>query len=687
MTDIHKDNQEVLNSLKASQTTSSNPLYAIEDNRIVWMRSPDTKTVLCNFTAKITSEEVRDDGARKEIVFVIDGKTHDGKTLPPAICPSNQYASMSWINAEWGTRAIIYAGQAIKDHLRVAILSLSGEVARRTIYAHFGWRKISDKWVFLHASGAIGALGSDSTVHIAHTDGKLSSYSLPDPPEGVELIGAINASLSMLELAPDKISVPLLAAIYRAPLGESSPSDFSLFLSGPSGSKKSEKTAMAQAHFGREFERKNLPGNWASTANALERQSFLAKDVIYTIDDFAPTGTAVDVNRLHKDAERILRGQGNKAGRERLTSDVKARPQYYPRGIIISSGEDIPRGSSIRARTLILELNRESVNEQRLTGIQGHAAAGTLAKSMSGYIQWLAPKIESLKKVIPERQAQMRNEVDLGLSHARTPDIIISLRVGLEHFLQYAYEKGAIDTQKKEELLRRCWKALKDAGGAQMEYQSGEDPTSKFLELLAAAIVSGKAHLAHAKNGGVPPDQERWGWHPQGNVIRSPNGESEPESWQAKGDKVGWIDGDELLLHPGAAYSVAQKVARDQNDSIPISPNTLWKRLVQKGIASKNDPKKNVSKRTVEGNRQSVLVIPDKEVIYGVKIGEVGEVGSDPSKIKPSRPQNLPLESGGSENWGQKIGTENRNGRACDPSAPTSPKNTTHKTQIYGGIQ
>jgi hypothetical protein len=108
--------------------------------------------------------------------------------------------------------------------------------------------------------------------------------------------------------------MPLFAAVYRAPLGEMVPVDLSVFLAGPTGTQKTELTAMAQAHYGAAFNGRRLPANWSSTENALEKQSFAAKDAIFTVDDFAPAGTSNDVARLHRVADRLLRAQGNRSG-------------------------------------------------------------------------------------------------------------------------------------------------------------------------------------------------------------------------------------------------------------------------------------------------------------------------------------------------------------------------------------
>jgi hypothetical protein len=91
--------------------------------------------------------------------------------------------------------------------------------------------------------------------------------------------------LGFLEVAPDRITMPLLAAVYRAPFGGA---DFSLFLTVRAGTFKTALAALCQQHFGANLDANRLPGHFASTVNALEQLAFHGKDALIVIDDFAP---------------------------------------------------------------------------------------------------------------------------------------------------------------------------------------------------------------------------------------------------------------------------------------------------------------------------------------------------------------------------------------------------------------
>ena len=136
---------------------------------------------------------------------------------------------------------------------------LGGDLPTRRVYAHTGWVMIGEEWAYLHAGGAIGPEGPSAGVGVSLGDGRLGGYVLPDPPEGEDLERAVEASLRFLKVAPLTIAFPLFAAIYRAPLSEAVPVDFSEYLVGPTGSQKTELTAIVQSHYGAAFSGRSCP--------------------------------------------------------------------------------------------------------------------------------------------------------------------------------------------------------------------------------------------------------------------------------------------------------------------------------------------------------------------------------------------------------------------------------------------
>jgi hypothetical protein len=463
---------------------------------------------------------------------------------------------MRWPIEQWGTRAVVLAGASTADHLRTALQLLSGDVPRRTTYGHTGWREIDGQWVYLHATGAIGADGSAPGVSVALPDA-LAGYVLPDPPSGRALTDAMRASLRVLDVAPDRVTVRLLGAAYRAVLASC---DSALDLAGPTGQGKTELAALCQQHFGAGMIARHLPGSWASTGNALEGMAFAAKDALFVVDDFAPGGSASDVARMHREADRLLRAQGNRAGRGRCRTDGTVRPARPPRGIILSTGEDVPRGQSLRARLLVLELAPGELDWARLTVCQGDAAAGLYAQALAGYLRWLAQRYPAVRDGLRAETAELRERAHADGMHRRTPGIVADLAAGWRWWLDFSLAAGAIEQAERDTLARRVWAALQEAGAAQAEHVAAAEPCAQFLRLLSGALASGRAHVA-GKNGDHPADSLAWGWREI--AVGAPG------RWEAQGRCIGWLDGADLYLEPEASYAEAQEMARHQGTPCP----------------------------------------------------------------------------------------------------------------------
>ncbi len=278
---------------------------------------------------------------------------------------ADQFDWMNWVANHLPARAIVYPGYQTKQHLATAIRTLSGSAPERIVYTHLGWRMIDGQEQYLHAGGAINKTGLNTDIIVSLSD-DLAKFSLPDPPAGDELKEAVTSSLRLLKIMPLEIGIPLLASVYGAATGGER-LDFSVFIVGPTGSFKTAIAALAQQHFGPLLSALNLPGNWDSTANALQHQAFTTKDSLLVVDDFTPGGDSRNVTAAHREADRLLRAQGNRASRKRLKPDATLRPTQNPRGLILSTGEDIPQGQSLRARIIVLELARGDINPQLLT--------------------------------------------------------------------------------------------------------------------------------------------------------------------------------------------------------------------------------------------------------------------------------------------------------------------------------
>ena len=566
--------------------------YRASSGGLVWERRTQdgmVPTSLTNFTATITADVVEDDGAETWRSFEMEAAL--GTRRYAFTVPAARFAGMGWVTEHLGAGAIVQPGFGQKDHARTAIQTLSGEIPLRHVYAHTGWRETEGRWVYLHAGGGIGSDGVIPALRV-ELSGGLSRRELPEPPLADELACVVRASLALWELAPEGVIVPLLAGAYRAALGET---DFSIHLSGRTGEGKSEIAALFQQHFGSGLDARNLT-SWESTENAIEGQAFQAKDQVLVLDDFAPTGSTNDVQRWHKKADRVLRAKGNAAGRGRMRSDTTLRPEKPPRALILSTGEDVPNGQSLRARMVNLELSPGQLDWQKLTVCQRDASEGLYAASMAGFVRWLAARHEGLRRSLLQERAVLRDAACQRDQHRRTPGTVADLALGLKYLLRFAYEVGAVEEHRADDLWAQGWQALCAVAGEQQQHQAASDPTLRFRELLGAAIASGAAHVATV-SGVEPSTPGAWGWRVYG------------EEWRPLGARVGWLDGEDLYMEPHASYAAAHKQGRDCGDALTVTPRTLKKRLDERGLLRSKDAGRQVHtvRRTTEGSRRNVL--------------------------------------------------------------------------------
>ncbi len=651
--------------------------YRLSAGRIVrdvLTREGTVEVPLATWAGRIVEEVVCDDGAERSLTLAVEGALADGTPLPRIEVPADDFPHMRWPVEHWGTRAVVLAGASTADHLRCALQLLSGDVPRQTVYAHTGWREVGGRWVYLHAGGAIGEDGPVRDIAVS-LPAALAGYVLPVPlaplgprellppgslgegrrAEAAGLAGAVRASLAVLDLAPGRITVPLLGAVYRAVLGGT---DFSLHLAGPTGNFKTETAALAQQHFGPALDARHLPAGWSSTGNSLEAIAFAAKDALVCVDDFAPSGGAADVARLNREADRLLRAQGNSAGRQRMRADGTLRPERPPRGLILSTGEDVPRGQSLRARLLVLEVAPGDVRTDRLTTCQQDAAAGLYADALAGFLRWLAPHYPAIRDGLRGETAGLRERARAAGQHARTPGIVADLAAGWRWWLDYALAVGALDAAERAELDHRVWAALEEAGAGQADHVAAAEPCGHFLRLLAAALASGRAHVA-APDGDCPTGAEAWGWRHTG------------DGCDPLGRRIGWIDGADLYLEPEAAYAEAQELARHQGDSLPVAPRTLWRRLRERGLLAGWDSlrQRNTVRRTLGGVR-------DRDVLYLL-------ADALSTCAPPSEPSALAAEQANNRTVRADSPADGRTVGEAEPSAKTV-RTTTDRNGVCG---
>ncbi len=267
------------------------------------------------------------------------------------------------------------------------------------------------------------------------------------------------------------------------------------------------------------------------------------------------------------------------------------------------------RGQSLQSRVFAVEFSRGVVKKDRVTECQQDAARGLYAASLAGFVRWLAPRYGEALAGLRQERAAIRARAEKEGQHARTPDIVANLALGLRYLLDFAAYVGAVTDEECKALKRRGWAALLEDAEGQAAHLAAAEPGGQFVRLLAAAVASGPAFppgrligrravrrrgvgLAHAGKDGRG-SRRRHAARPAHRVAGRREHPSRPGRRLCRGQPAGCGTG---------------------RGSLPVGQRTLWKRLHGARADPDGQPGRGRAmrytwRRTLEGHQRDVLLM------------------------------------------------------------------------------
>jgi len=588
-----------------------------------------------NFSALIKEELIYDDGADETTSFVVDGRQSNGKPLPTLTLLTSQYQQMLWPMRLWGARGLIDANQAASRRLANAIIQLSGDIPLKTTYGHTGFRRIDGKWYYLSTAGALSEEGINEAISVDLGIKSLNNYALPAPTQNPRQRAGHLIDLRTMSKRNPAIGTVLMCAAIRAVLNEIKQADFAVMLVGSTGTRKSSMAAIAQAAFGRQFDKDNLPCNFLSSEGYMELVAHKAKDAIKVADDYKPGTNKRDAEESQKKVDGLLTRAGNNSARGTLHQDRTAKNQKEPRCVAVITAEHIPKGGSIVGRCIIVEVGSDDADLKRLSELQSIARAGIYSEAMAGFIQWLLPRLDDLRSSFPQSVIAYREKAHqdkfLEGTHSRAGEIYANLMAAANLYLQYCESVGAL-TMILDPLEVDIDETLKAIIANQRQYQTQSDEVERFKDLLRGALAGGDAHVIAIKG---PPAPEQYafalGWR-NTSIFQTGKDQDTPDTenktdpldlLQPCGSLIGFVNlGDrKILLEPEPMMKVIQRLATTQGEPLVINRLSLLKRLMDKGVieghVSKKDGAKSPTKKAstdIQGRRPYVIEL-DLDII------------------------------------------------------------------------
>lgn len=572
-----------------------------------------TPKPLTNFSFRITRAITKDDGANAVPFFEVEAKRWAKGRVETkrATILASEYQDMKWTITAFGPEYVIFAGGPTRDKVRQCGQHLSDQmgIERVTVKQHIGITVIEGDRCYITRDGGITGDGIRTDVE-TDLEGVLKAYNLPAPVSGQTLREDAIAELRILDLAPDDVSGPLFAMPPLAVCSEFSPIDVVPMLVGPTGTGKSEAAMIAASHGG-DFDRHNAVSA-ASTANAIGLLSFRAKNALLVIDDFAPDGNAAQQDRSQGTIQAVIRQGGNVSGKSRMRRDGTLQQEFYSRGVLLLTGEDLPRGHSINGRLFGIEVGSGSIDWQVMTELQEARRRRAFARLNASIISWMIRNWDVVREAYLEQvDVHAKRLRVLPLAHSRHANAMAMLLAAAGIWLDGLVELEAITKAEADAAWERLSRGIEIAGLAQSEAVRAVDPCLQFLRLAGAAIGAGDAHLSAPDDNGPPTNATVLGWTMQ--MIRTRDG-LEPD-FRTRGPRIGWMDDRGVFLLPDAALNAAQQLGRSQGIAIPWASKTLGKRLAEGGHLLSTEAGRNTQKVRVAGSFQRVWHLPTAAIV------------------------------------------------------------------------
>ncbi|KJR43808.1 protein of unknown function DUF927 [Candidatus Magnetoovum chiemensis] len=553
--------------------------FGIIDESFYRIKSEKEYIPLSKFTSRITKTITKDDGLNKpELFYEMETKTIQ-RRLPNITIRSNQLPALNWVT-ELGNDAIIKAGQGKKDYIREAIQEYSEYIGytRETQYTHTGWRIIDGNWRYLHAGGAVGAKNI-----IVSLPKEIECFKLPELNKDC-LRESLEAAYSLLEIATPEITYPLFATIFLTPLTtllKSMPS-FITYLYGHTGSFKTTFAELALAFFGRMSLGVGNHSSFHDTTNALELRAFMLKDMLLLVDDYHPSTTKKDADKMTTTRDSFIYSVANRTGRARLNSDSTDKGRYTARGIVIMTGEDIPSNPSALVRLALVETKRDHAYKNKLTELQKKVEL--LSNAMTAYIQFIEKNIDNIQKKSENEFQAFRKHYSSEKAHPRLPDQATFLTIGFLCGLDFLSEYNIIDDETYKENKYEAMQVFKDMINQHAERVDSQNPIKSFFEILNTLITQEKAFL------------------------KSKNFLPNNDGTLGGGELIGYFDEDYLYLLPEAALQTYERHLTQVGKHSPVSRQTLYKMLKEQGYIILDKEQATV-REYLNGKRQRCLKV------------------------------------------------------------------------------
>lgn len=378
--------------------------------------------------------------------FKIKIRNSDEEYFPEI--PAKDAEKVSWIAEKTGGAAWFSrdkrAKSAVEKVIHGQIKAYTGVEELR--YPRNGWKKLRNRWFYLTDFGFIGLLQTQAQgdtnqkfLYASHQTGKKQTFQ-----QAMEMAAITqNSSTAMFLFLFTHLS--MLAALLEE---AGAPIKFITAVIGPTNSRKTSMALCLSKVFNRD--QIHTPElSFESTVGGIEVMCSQCQDTPVIIDDFHPALTRKKQNELNEKLEFVLRRYGDRVAKNRMTDfSPNKKAGYYPvRGGCIITGEDITGVESSLARTIVLRVEKNTVDNRRLAFYQDHPLI--LSSHLYDFIKYITDEQERIIPLIEENFKTKRSNHTY--FYPRYSEVYAQMGITAELIAEYAVARGFSTPQEMQE--------------------------------------------------------------------------------------------------------------------------------------------------------------------------------------------------------------------------------------------
>lgn len=433
-------------------------------------------------------------GTNKKITFTMEITTTNN--IFHYEVAGNDCTDPHWISVASDHKAYLVPGKKSLDAFVQYMLSLTSDtsIPEAYIFNNCGWEIINEKPCYIYADGAIGAeipnVFGNPMFHICFDASKVGS------PE------IFNSMKKILNVTHDpKISSTLLLFLHIGILtGLFTAAKFPVkFLLGILGQTNSRKTSLAMAIL-RLFNTDDPTPevSFSSTPGGLEIMMSQYADAILVIDDYMPATNRSRQNVTDNKFDDITRRAGDRTVKHRMLdfSGEQNANDYPARGCYVITGEQMHGVQSALARTVVVNLSKDEVNNDVLQYFQDNVEI--IPTHLVDFIQYVASHywqiVDHIHQTLPFYRRNMNTHI------ARLAEAFSTFAVACDIFCSYISEREFMSNSEISELKNFLISNVKQLILQNDLQFIASDPGILILTALSDAILSESCHLVSRFN-------------------------------------------------------------------------------------------------------------------------------------------------------------------------------------------